>query len=81
VNGVPFEQFTVSVEVASVLLVVPVVMLAKLMFVALIEQLAITCTVTSKLALPVAAGADPIRPVPNKEAIIMTLDLIFIRLP
>jgi len=42
VYGVPFEQFTVRVEVASVLLVVPVVMLLKVILPALIAQVALT---------------------------------------
>lgn len=46
-----------SVDVASVFVVVPVVILAKLMFVALIEQLASTCTETSKLVVPLADRA------------------------
>ena len=40
--GVPFEQFTVSEDVASVLLVVPVVMLLKVILLALMEHVANT---------------------------------------
>ncbi len=53
--GVPFEQFTVSEDVASVLLVVPVVMLLKVMLLALMEHVAKTWILTSKLDVPLAA--------------------------
>ena len=61
------EQFTVNDEVASLLVVVPVVMVLKVKLLALIEQVAITSIPTSKLPVAVAANDGAAAPMSAAE--------------